>query len=409
VFKVSGYIEFAGDTPGMMVPMFAKIGTNTPYVQSMDEFYDIEDFFAYYQYENFAFISEGRTIEAEVGQAGLIAFRTYFGEIWCGNAPQAVEYLNLQTTDLDHAPLLKLQLLRLSNAPLAQQYEAWRNAADKYFKSSRQRARWIDAELLSYQSDERVWNRINAKKGERRKSIYLVADKLKSVDPEHRFEVLSNPQYFDFSDWELEWFKLKEQLPSDERVHLLANDWLYYIFSSNLEVVRTKNVFAESIRFWRLQHSSDDQLADFLLELIRSGQFFSDELSFSFSSLLAALDVVQHDLPHEDYISLLLTILASNYFSAVQSEALLARIEEVAQPIKVLASDFWPSRPSGVVDESGREMVTLESWKDVAAGHQDILEMVFNRIGLLDEKEAVVRTFVKKWKPLLRSKILASD
>lgn len=411
VFKVAGYLEFADDAPGMLVPIFAKLGTNTPYVQSMDEFCEIEDFFAYYQYENFSFISESRTIEAEIGRAGLIAFRTPLGEIWCGEAPRAIEYLNLQTTDLDHAPLLKLQLLRLSNAPLAQQYEAWRDASDRYFKSSRQRARWLDAELLSHQSDDRIWNRINAKKADTHKKMHFIADRFRSEDPEHRFEVLANPQHFDFSDWEVEWFKLKQQLPADERVHLLANEWLYYIFSSNLEIIRTKNVFAETLRFWRLLHSRDDQLADFLLELIRSGQFFSDELAFSFSSLLAALDLVQRDLPDEDYIALLLEILARNYFSSAQAETLLARVEDVAQPKRVLASDLSPlSRwlRAGVVGQSDSEMVTLEVWKDVAAAHQDLLEIVLNRIALLDEKEPVVSTFIRKWKPLLGSEAKAS-
>jgi hypothetical protein len=73
VFRVSGYIDLADGAPGMLIPAFAKDGTNTPYVQSMDEFYDIEDFFAYYQYENYSFVSEGLLIEAEIGGAGLIA------------------------------------------------------------------------------------------------------------------------------------------------------------------------------------------------------------------------------------------------------------------------------------------------------------------------------------------------
>lgn len=384
----------------MLIPVFAKDGTNTPYVQSMDEFYDVEDFFAYYQYEKFSFVSENATIEAEIGRAGLIAFRTPLRQIWCGEASGAIQYLNMHAADLDHTPLLKLQLLRISNAPLAQQYEGWRSASDRYFKSPRQRANWLDAELLSYQSNDKVWNRINSKKVERRARLHFVADRFQSVDPEHRFAVLSDPAHFDFSDWEIEWFKLKDQLPADERVYLLASEWLFSIFASNLEIGRTKNVFAESLRFLRTMDDQDDQFADFLSELIRSGQFFSDDLALSFSSLLAALDLIQKYLSDEDNIALLLRVLADNYFSHVQTQTLLARLDIVAQPKRVLVSDLglFVSRQL-----SGSEVITLEAWKDVAASHQDLLKVVLDRMGLLDEREPIVRSFIRKWRPLLGS------
>jgi hypothetical protein len=384
----------------MLVPVFVKDGTNTPYVQSMDEFYDIEDFFAYYQYENFPFVSEHVAVEAEIGRAGLIAFRKPLGEIWCGDVGEAIEYLNLREADLDDTPLLKLQLLRILNAPLAEQYAVWRKASERYFKSARQRAHWLDAELLGYQSNDRVWNRINSKRVERRAKLHSVADRFESVDPERRFAVLSNPAYFEFSDWEIEWFKLKEQLPTDERVYLLANEWLYSVFASNREIGRTNNVFAESLRFGRTRDDLDDQFADFISELLRSGQFFSDDLALSFPSLLAALDLTERFLPDEDYIALLLQVLADNYFSSFQTQTLLTRLNNVARPKRVLVSDLglFASRKLG-----DSEIITLEVWKDVAASHQELLKVVLNRMTLLDESEPVVRSFIRKWKPLLGS------
>src|SRR6185437_13718300 len=236
----------------MLVPVFVKDGANTPYVQSMDEFYDVEDFFPYYQYEHFSFVSESLLIESEIGRAGLVAFRTPLnGNVWCGDVIEAVQYLNLHAAELDGTPLLKLQLLRTSNAPLAQQYEAWREVSEAYFKSPQQRARWLDAELLSYQNEDKIWERINSKKKQAKRP--LVADRMESVDPEYRFSILSDPQTFECFDWELEWFKLKDQLPTDERVFALANDWLYSTFASNLEIGRTKNVLAETLRFWRIK------------------------------------------------------------------------------------------------------------------------------------------------------------
>jgi hypothetical protein len=293
-----------------------------------------------------------------------------------------LSYLNLHEADLDQTPLLKLQLLRISNAPLALQYEVWRTASQRYFKSSSQRANWLDAELLMYQSNERIWNRINARKIERRAKGHFIVDRFESVDPEHRFAVLSNPEHFHFVDWEIEWFKLKEQLPTDERVYLLANDWLYSVFASNLEIGRTRNVFSESLRFSRTLTDRDDQFADFLSELIGSGQFFSDDLALSFNSLLAALDLIRRYLSEEDYIALLLQVLAANYFSYLQTQTLLDQLNALARPKRVLVSDLglFASRQLG-----DSEMITLEVWKDVAASHQDMLRIVLGRIDLLDE------------------------
>jgi hypothetical protein len=217
--------------------------------------------------------------------------------------------------------------------------------------------------------------------------------------------VLSNPQYFEYVDWEIEWIKLKEQVPADERVYFLANDWLYAVFGSNLEIGRTKNVLAESLRFWRTQHNQDGQFVEFLLELIRSGQFFSDELALSFLSLMAALDLMKRELSDEDYLAVLMQVIAQNYFSNSQTESLLDRIDEAAQPKRVLTSEFWPaysSSPAG-------EFVILESWKDVAVNHQDFIRAVLNRVVLLDDRSPIALAFKKKWQPLVISEPKSAD
>jgi hypothetical protein len=70
VFKVFGYLDFAPDRPGVMVPVFSNIGTNIPYVQSLDEFYQIEEFFPYFQYEEFGFVSESRVLRQMLEREG---------------------------------------------------------------------------------------------------------------------------------------------------------------------------------------------------------------------------------------------------------------------------------------------------------------------------------------------------
>lgn len=217
-----GYLDLARGRPALLVPVFSKPGTNTPYVQSLDEFYQIEEFFPYFKYDEFNVINETRIFEADVGQGGLIAFRTPTEDIVCGGTDAVLFYLENRAFELDKAHLLKLQLLRVANAPLAQQYEVWRLAADSYFSRKDQQARWVDAELLTHQSNDRIWTKIQAKAKKAKDNRRSISEKIKSIDPtdpEQRIAILSDPQYYDFVGWDLEWFMLKAQLPVDERVH----------------------------------------------------------------------------------------------------------------------------------------------------------------------------------------------
>jgi hypothetical protein len=404
VFKVFGYLDFAPDRPGVMVPVFSKIGTNIPYVQSLDEFYQIEEFFPYFQYEEFGFVSESRVFEADVGEGGLIAFRSPAQEIICGGTDAVLFYLENKEYELEKAPLLKLQLLRIANAPLAQQYEIWRLAAERYFENKDQQAHWLDAELLTHQSNDRIWKRIKDKKSYSGPKHPSMAQKMRAVDPsdpEQRIVLLSDPQYYDFVGWDLEWFILKSQLPVDERVYLIANDWLYAVFSSNIEIAKTKNVLADVLKYWRSVGVVDDQFLEFLIELLQSGSFFSDELGLSNSALLAALYIIERN-SHPDYIAVLLSVLGGNYFPEQMMEALLlrlndaTRLNEEAEGLRSAeeseGKSFWDlsSRPD------------FKSWRDVALENQENLKAVLEKAAIFDASASAFGWFIAKWEPMLK-------
>ncbi|MBJ7405691.1 MAG: hypothetical protein JHD07_21250 [Bradyrhizobium sp.] len=363
----------------------------------MDEHYHIEEFFPYYQYERFDFVDESRSLFADVGKVGLVAFRSVEGDIWCGEPHGTNDYLKQHAATLDEFPLLKLQLLRIARAPLAQQYEAWRSTSEKYFTAASQKTHWLEAELLSFQSTDKIWNRIRSKELPKDAPQSLVSDETAAMDAEELFGVLSDPENFEVGGWDVVWFKLKDMLPIDERIYHLANEWLFAVLGSNLAVGRTRHVLAEALRFWRSVGYDGDktQFSEFILELIRSGEFFSDELGLSFSSVMAGLELGGYELSDEDYLAMLLQVLAEHYFSAAQTEALLLHIEGVAQPEKVSAADIWPARPAG-------EFIWVEAWKDAAAKNQRALKAVLDRLHLLDSKLPGVRAFRRKWKPLLQ-------
>ncbi len=382
----------------MLVPIFSRGPLNTPFVQSMDRYCRVEEFFPYYQAEEFDLHYENETVIVEVGGDGLIAFREAGGSVWRGVVSGLVSYVDSHQIELDGAPLLKLQILRLIDAPLAQQYEVWRSASDRYFSRSSQKSHWLDAELLGYQNNGKIWNLVEAKKEKSKVERPSLAGRLDSLDAEVRLEFLSEHEHFEYSDWDIEWFKLRDQLPADERVYLLANEWLYVMSGGGKELGRAKRVLAEMLRYWRSVPGYDAEFVDFLAELIRSGELFSDELGVSFHSLMAAIDIVERGLSDEDYISLLIVVLGDHYFSQSQTEEILMKLERAAQPRRVLAAELWPA----FATSQKEEVVIVESWKDVAARYQDVLRSAFDRLSRFSPETPALRTFEKKWKPLLK-------
>lgn len=75
MYKLDGYLDLAPGRATLLIPVFTKRGINTPFVQNMDEFFQIEDFSPYYYCDEFDFVKEQRGLEADIGQGGIVAFR----------------------------------------------------------------------------------------------------------------------------------------------------------------------------------------------------------------------------------------------------------------------------------------------------------------------------------------------
>lgn len=58
MYRITGYLDLAPDRPSPLILIFARGQVNIPYAKSMDEFYQIDEFFPYFDCEEFDFITE---------------------------------------------------------------------------------------------------------------------------------------------------------------------------------------------------------------------------------------------------------------------------------------------------------------------------------------------------------------
>lgn len=373
MYELQGYLDLAPGRPTLLIPVFIREGMNTPYVQSMDEFYRIEEFCPYYDCEEFDFVSEDRSLRASVGQGGIVAFRAPDGTIFFGGIDEVFEIVECRPDIMTHAPFLKMQLDRIAVASLAEQYANWQEVANALFEDANQRKLWLDGELSLYQNNDKIWKRIEAKdKPVPSKRLSIES----GFDDEDIIMLLSDPQYYEFSGWEALWLQLKSRLPRDERVYLIANDWLYALFSSMVEIGRPRRVFVEVLAYWKLVSEPDHRFAEFLSELIGDGSFFSDDLRMPFSSLVAALQIIGRARISDRYIAALLQTLAANYFSYSQTDWLLSQLEELT------------TGPEDIVE--------------IAANYRGLLKSVQDRLSIF-EGEDFVEDFKMRWGQVIAS------
>ena len=171
--------------------------------------------------------------------------------------------------------LLRMQLLRLRRASLATQYAAWEGVRVKYFKGLTQQDSWVNSELTLFQKESNIWNRVTASHSE--KSVRYKID----VDDQYDFEIILNAltlrSNFEAANWSKIWFMLIRDVPDDQRLYELARQWLYYQYSNNDDRIEISGVFCAVLDEDNYQ-SIDQEMADFLLDIIQSGGFDSGRI-----------------------------------------------------------------------------------------------------------------------------------
>ena len=110
MFKVTGLIDVAPQTPSVLIPIFSQSASNEPFMQTMDEYYYVTRFTPFFKLEEYPICVPDQQYSTDIGQLGLIAFRSTDRTIWCGNVADVISCMKNMGGKIPGAPLLTLQL-----------------------------------------------------------------------------------------------------------------------------------------------------------------------------------------------------------------------------------------------------------------------------------------------------------
>jgi hypothetical protein len=318
MFDLISYIDVSDGKAGMLIPLFGATNTNLPYVQQMDEFFQVREIVPFLEYEYYPLITSEEKRSIAIGDSGLIAFRSFDGAVICGTPAEILEYIAKNRNAIAQDDFLQLQLHRIEGAELNPSYEVWRRVALKSFPESDQEAQrkfWVDAELSLFQKLKKIWSEIEPLEPETPKTgdsgIYT---SISERSTEFLIQWLAKRANFISRDWTKIWHYVNERIPFDERTPEIALRWIFYIGTENFEFLQTKSVLHVLLDRWNNGTSLPD-LAEFLsskfagdetmlFDFLRPKQMLADLLLFmaeegSSEDLLKILRFVVDEVPKD--------------------------------------------------------------------------------------------------------------
>ncbi|MEH3092171.1 MAG: hypothetical protein PGN20_08950 [Agrobacterium cavarae] len=219
-FKIDVIIDISSEKPGLLIPIFKIEGSNLPYAQEMNDAYEVYDMKPYLESDYYPYVIPEVSAFTDIGERGVICLRSYDGRIICGNIGEIVEHYNDERENIAVFPTLDMQLARLCGDPLAVLMDKWAAVERNSFKKP-VRGDWTDGELRVYQKSRSIWDRINAKDGPDR-------DHFLDTLNQHSFEFLFRwlVKHPTSDHWAVVWLRAIRLSPFDERMPMIAKDWL---------------------------------------------------------------------------------------------------------------------------------------------------------------------------------------
>ncbi len=335
MFALNAFIDISNGRPGMLVPLLSAPNTNLPYVQQMDEFLIVKEIIPYLEYENYPIVAGNEARSVEIGDRGLIAFRSVDYTIFCGNTEETLKYVGENKDLIQTSLLLRTQLNRIEAVGLEKSYDVWRDLAKSTFHSERQRALWLDSEYRLYNRQQQIWDEIDGNELKPEPPSRPGLEKpLPEYDTETLVRWLSNRSHYFAKGWTAVWHYVNARLPFDDRVSLLGVSWMYAVNEEDTDFEQSKSILFAL--FYRSKNSNDidwKEIAEFVLERLVT----EPVLIFSFlkpSALFPALLVFLADFGSADYMLDLIRFCLQN----VPKEGHVVRALEEA--LEVILEDY---------------------------------------------------------------------
>jgi hypothetical protein len=253
----------------MVVPVFLMEGSNLPFIQEMDEYYNVVDMIPFLNSEYYEMTADiDGSYSIQLNESGLVAFRDLQRDIRIMSLQEIFEYRDRHLADLESAPLLNLQLARACGVPRGAMYGMWTAVAEAYFPEG-ERSDWVDAEHQLNQRNRAIWSTIE----DTGSDDLPLDDTPGDVGFERLFAWLNSNK--PHPKWGKIWVKAFLKRPFDERMMELGENWVKSRIAGSSPVIEVKPVlflFLESTTESDISEDFGPILRDYILE--KSEEFY---------------------------------------------------------------------------------------------------------------------------------------
>lgn len=265
-FKVETIIDVSPGAKGLLIPIFKMERSNLPFAQEMNDAFEVYEMKPYLAADYYEYLIPKIIVSTDVGELGVFAFRSFDDEVFVGNVSDVMQYRDVHREKFLNFPLLDLQLARVCGEPMGTLHTKWKRTEEAYF-GERRNGEWVRNELSVYQKNKTIWDSINATQEE--DSRERIVAEINQHSFEYLFRWLSknlaNPA------WNKVWLHTFKLNPFDERMQMVAEDWLRDQMSENLFFDDIKLVLFCHLEY-RFQEKKETD--DFK-------EFFSDYMSYA--------------------------------------------------------------------------------------------------------------------------------
>ncbi|HEX3708379.1 MAG TPA: hypothetical protein VHV56_00680 [Pseudolabrys sp.] len=285
----------------------------------MDEFLQIREVIPFLEYENYPIVLAENQRPISIGDNGLIAFRSFDGEIICGDFNEVLQYVSAHKESLANNPILKSQLNRIEATELSPSYDVWRAVAGQVFESEKQQAFWVDSELQIFQKQKKIWTEIDTVDTETQRAAESgLGSPISELSTEYIIQWLNYRPNFLARDWTMAWHYVNERMPFDDRLVQIALNWMFFIGAENQDLHQIKSILYGLLEREKSTNTEVPGLGEFLSDrlaidpslifsFLRPKRFLLMLISFlarngEMDDVLRLITFCMKELPKEGYI-----------------------------------------------------------------------------------------------------------
>lgn len=235
-YSLSDIVDLAPSQPGLLIPIFQRIGSNLPFVQEMNENFEVVSMIPFMDADNYDLSTEIDRVSTDIGEKGIIAFRSYDTVVRSMTVDEIFRYRDEYRLQLSQDPFLDMQLARICGDPLSVMFDKWASIAPIFASDSAAR-HWSIGENRLFQKNRSIWRNV------KKYSSDVKRDEVFS-DNTHSFEYYFrwlNRNYRNIS-WQSVWVRAFQLDSFDERLIQIGNNWVSSQLNSDNTIQYFRNI-----------------------------------------------------------------------------------------------------------------------------------------------------------------------